>query len=203
MLQDEITVSAILREHSSLLDNYSYGEDTLHDLIHIASVITSACLALNIECPIVVGGLAVETYTIGDYTTRDVDFISDFMTDIHKVMLGLGFFAKEGYRYYCHPKFGDVIEFPTPPLNGSKDRIAVVDLPNGGQYYVIGLEDIIINRVEEFVHWDKKDLRRESAQQVITILNAHSESIDYAYLNEQASLKGIADGLQLLIAEAQ
>lgn len=203
MIQDEKIITAILKKHKQLLDSYTYGECIIHDLIYIASTITSACIELEIECPIVVGGLAVETYTSGNYTTCDIDFISDSMVNIHRVMTGLGFTTKEGYRYYCHPIFGDVVEFPTPPLCGSKDRISIIDLPNDGKYYVIGIEDIIINRLEEFVYWDMTDIRSESATQIISMVKAHSERIDFDYLREQASIKGVLEGLGIIIGEMQ
>jgi len=202
MLSNKKTVSAIIQKYRLLLEDYAYGENALHDLIHVASIITSTCLDLGIECPVVVGGLAVETYTNGGYTTTDIDFVTDSMVDIHRVMIRLGFSAKEGYRYYCHQRFGDVVEFPSPPLNGSKDKVVLIDLPNGLQYYVIGIEDIIINRLEEFVHWDSKNLKRESATQIISILKAHSDRIDYDYLHEQASQKDVSDGLDILLNES-
>jgi hypothetical protein len=35
MLQDQKIAAAVIQEHKALLEEYTYGQDTLHDLLHI------------------------------------------------------------------------------------------------------------------------------------------------------------------------
>lgn len=87
---------------------------TLAQLIHVASIITDAFTAVGLRPPTVVGGLAVEIYTNGDYTTRDVDFVHSDLRASGKLMRALGFSRRVGDRYYVHPSLDVAVEFPTP-----------------------------------------------------------------------------------------
>jgi len=67
-------------------------------MIKTASIITKMLEKYNIK-PIIVGGLSVEIYTQGDFSTRDIDFVSDGFSIIEKLLLSLEF-IKDGRHYY-------------------------------------------------------------------------------------------------------
>ena len=56
----------------------------------VAGVISNAFKPFGV-IPVVVGGSAVEFYTLGNYTTRDIDLIVEDPEYIKSVMNGLGF----------------------------------------------------------------------------------------------------------------
>lgn len=190
----------ILTEHKTRLSDHEYGADDYDDMIHIASVITSVCQKLEVEIPVIVGGLAVETYTSGGYSTCDIDFITNSESDIRMIMESLGFKRRLGYRYWSHPLFGGIVEFPTPPLDGSRDKITIVQFDNDEECYFQGVEDVIIGRLEEFLYWDKKNLESQSSVQLRLLLHAQRENIDFDYLQDQAAQRGLLDALNLILS---
>jgi hypothetical protein len=117
--------SAILARHRSELEAHAYGDNFSEDLTHIAQVITAACQEMGVDIPVVVGGFAVEFYTMGEYVTHDLDMVTTANTAVAGIMRGLGFEQRIGFRYWTHPLIGGVVEFPEPPLAGSQDRVAI------------------------------------------------------------------------------
>ncbi len=152
-------------------------------------------MALGVSPPVVVGGLAVETYTTAEYTTRDVDFIHTDDSAVARVMHALGFTKRPGHRYYVHPQVDVYVEFPTGPLDGDSTRISEIQLDDGSLIFVIGIEDIIIDRLSAWQNWDKLREDSEDAIQAITLLVAQAGSIDHDYLKAVAAERGLSDAL--------
>lgn len=198
---DETLASALCPLRDRLLSP-PQGEDTLRYLTFVASVITEAFVVLGRTPPTVVGGLAVETYTGGGYTTLDVDMIAADDALVAQVMGALGFHRKRGHRHYEHPNLDAFVEFPPGPLEGSKDKIARIVLDTGGELYVIGIEDIIIDRISAYVHWDKRSENSADAAQAVLLMVAQRERIDDEYLRRAAEERGLSEGLADILAKA-
>ena len=156
-------------------------------LIRVASVITQACVYAGVQPPVVVGGLAVETYTSGGYTTRDVDMVTSDDVGTDRVMRALGFSRQPGHRYYEHPECSVLVEFPTGPLDGSRDRTVQIELDDGSSISVIGIEDIIVDRAAAYKFWDRCRENSEDATQAVLMLVAHYDRIDWEYLLRRAA----------------
>lgn len=102
--------------------------------------------------PVIVGGLAVEIYTRNEYTTADIDLVLSDKEVANDLLLELSF-EKEG-RYWYHPVLGISIEIPGSVLeDADHEKIIKVNLPSGKHMYVIGIEDIILDRLRACVHW--------------------------------------------------
>lgn len=97
--------------------------------------------------PIIVGGLSVEIYTRNHYTTHDIDLISDGRDKFNQLLTEELNFKKEGRSWY-HEKLEIAIEIPDNHLEGNTDKILNIKLPSGNHIYLIGIEDIIIHRLE-------------------------------------------------------
>lgn len=193
---------AALLSHRDRLLNPPEGKDALGYLTFIASVITGAFVVLGKTPPVVVGGLAVETYTAGGYTTLDVDMIAVDDALAARVMDALGFRKQPESRHYEHPNLEALVEFPAGPLDGSEDRITEVRLDDGGSLYVIGIEDIIIDRLSAYVHWDKRDENSADAVQAVLLILAQQDKIDPEYLRRAAAERGLSEGLADVLARA-
>lgn len=109
-----------------------------------ASVITKLLEEKNIQ-PVIVGGLSVEIYTQSEYTTRDIDFVSDGYHIIEDILFLLKF-KKEG-RHFYREDIEIAIEVPDSKLAGSKDKIVKVEIEEDRYVYVISVEDIILDRL--------------------------------------------------------
>ncbi len=153
-------------------------EDRLKRQVTIASIITKALEPLGIT-PVVVGGAAVEFYTMGQYATMDIDFVGIINDEMKRALADLGF-AREG-RYWRIPETDVLIEFPSDELVGTMEKIQPVE-HEGKEAFFIGIEDLILNRVQEAEHW--KDLG--SAEWARTLMVTHYADIDWSYCHQKA-----------------
>lgn len=146
--------------------------------------------------PIVVGGLAVELHTLGNYTTADIDLISQ-SGNVHQVMCELGFNVKGGV--YQHDHFDEVVEFLCGPLVGSWDRALRMRFPNGLHLLVLCVEDTILLRLEEFAAWPQS--RSECQTQLESLFKLHRNDLDCAYLCKEAERRNILQELEHFLSE--
>jgi hypothetical protein len=85
--------------------------------LYMAAVISLAFEKKGIQA-VLVGGVVVEYYTAGGYTTVDIDMILPPLEkrEIEEVMRELGFERFEDYRHWLHPHIQIPVEFPPGPL---------------------------------------------------------------------------------------
>ncbi|MCS7235107.1 MAG: hypothetical protein RMM30_03920 [Armatimonadota bacterium] len=146
--------------------------------------------------PIVVGGSAVSFYTGGAYLSRDVDLLTEAGAEVlRQVLEGLGF-ERTGAAW-VHRDVDVVVDFPAPPLAGDPARVVRVQTEDG-PIRVIGLEDLLVDRLNAAVHW--KDT--EAKEWCVTMLAVHPD-LDRPYLDRRASEEGIAGALAEVRAEAE
>lgn len=150
-------------------------ENKFNTMIHVAAIITKLLDAYHIK-PIIVGGLSVEIYTDGNYTTRDIDFISPNYEIVSEVLISLKF-KKEG-RHFYREDIEVAIEIPGDHLAGDMSKVRKLYLANDSYVYIISKEDIILDRLRAAVHWKSK----EDALWAIKILQLYFEDIDIGYL---------------------
>ncbi|GAA0604002.1 hypothetical protein GCM10009001_21390 [Virgibacillus siamensis] len=100
--------------------------------------------------PIIVGGLSVEIYTRSNYTTYDIDLITDGRETIDNLLTNELGFKKHGRNWY-HETLELSIEIPDNFLEGSKEKVLKIELKNGRNIHVIAIEDIIIHRLESAI----------------------------------------------------
>lgn len=153
------------------------SSDKFNAMIRTASIITRVLENNNIR-PIIVGGLSVEIYTRSDYTTRDIDFVSDGYETISEVLKELGF-TKENSRHFYYEDIDISVEFPDNHLAGDYNKIQKVQIDDNDNYvYVISLEDIINDRLRAAVNWNSS----EDIKWGFTLLSRNFDSVDFDYL---------------------
>lgn len=160
------------------------GKDisTFELFLRVMAILTEAAESHGIR-PIVVGGHAVSLYTRGDYATRDVDLVAP--DDISKALVVLGFVKAEGDRHWFHEALNVAVEIPSRQLAGSDDKVIKLDLGSSGHVYVIGIEDLILDRLRACVYW-KSSVDCEWAHRLYVV---HRESVDFEYLEQQICLE--------------
>ncbi|MEW6081565.1 MAG: hypothetical protein AB1576_07295 [Bacillota bacterium] len=131
--------------------------------------------------PVVVGGLAVEIYTRGQYTTLDIDLVMHRRELAGETLARLGF-LQEG-RHWYHPELEVAIEIPDDVLEGAdREKIIKINLPSGRYLYVIGIEDIILDRLRACVHWRSTS----DCEWGLRMLKVHYVSLDLDYMRTMA-----------------
>lgn len=132
--------------------------------------------------PIVVGGHAVELYTSGSYVTKDIDLVLDGREQASKVLEELGF-HREYSRHWIHQELNIPIEIPDNDLAGSKDRLLELQTNEGFKVYVIGIEDLILDRARAAVYWQSTGDR----EWALFLMSAQWSDIDFEYLESKAN----------------
>jgi hypothetical protein len=161
--------------------------DRLARQIRTAAAIAGALADKGLR-PVVVGGSAVEFYTGGSYTTVDIDMVVEGIEEIDAAVRLLGFRKLAGASY-VHPRVDVVIDLPPEPLAGDPRRVVEV-VVEGLSAYVIGLEDIIADRLRAAVYW--QDL--SSREWAVQLMAAQWESLDWPYLHGLANAEPDAFG---------
>lgn len=173
--------------------------DDFSKKIKIIAVITSAIKEnLNLT-PVVVGGQAVEFYTGGGYATMDVDIICEASTKkIGEILEKLGFYRENKYWILDSNKLDLAVETPSGPLAGANDKLMELEI---GQHtaYFIGVEDIIIDRLNAYVHWNEK----WQEEWILGMMVTNYEDIDWKYLKKMSNQEGVNDSLKRMVDRAE
>ena len=170
-------------------------DDRLERRLHFVAWLTSALTPHGIR-PIVVGGHALEFYTLGDYTTGDIDMVCTNLEPIQEILEKAGF-KREG-RHWYREDVDLAVEFPSSSLLGAWNRVEEVLLDNGTAY-IIGKEDLLIDRLNACVHWHSE----EDCRWAKRLLLLYGEEMDWEYLYTRAQEEGTREQLEQLWSEVQ
>ncbi|WP_372633212.1 hypothetical protein [Cohnella sp.] len=164
-------------------------------MLHAAAIITDILMQQNIK-PIIVGGLSVEIYTLSGYSTEDIDFVLSGYDKAGETLTLLGF-RKIG-RSWLHPVVGISVEVPSNLLAGDYDKITELQVGNE-LVYVIGLEDIILDRLRKTVHWSSARDREWGYRMLLMYL----EQLDLPYMNGLLETKSESAEFQIWLEQAR
>ncbi len=164
--------------------------DPLMQKLAVMAAITKALEPQRIR-PVVVGGTAVAFYTLGGYSTQVIDLAVIGREQFAEVLAQLGF-VKQG-RLWLHPDFDFPIEAPASSLAGEDAPLTTTDV-NGWPVYIIGIEDLIIDRLNAAVHW-KSQADAQWASQLATL---QKDRINWRYLASKAREHGVLNALNAL-----
>ena len=141
-------------------------------------LLTKALAPHGIE-PILVGGGAMEFYTAGGYSTSDVDLALPCGSEIDAAFADMGF-TKEG-RYWVQEDLDLLFEAPAPAgLPGENAPRTDVEI-EGLRIVVIGIEDLLLDRVRGWVHWQSSEDERWARR----LAFLYADRIDWQYLRDR------------------
>lgn len=132
--------------------------------------------------PVLIGGLALSYYTREVYFTADIDLAYADREAMDEVLTELGF-EKRG-RYWVHPETDVAVEVPASGLGGEEAPRETVELEYGLSCVVIGLEDLIIDRLNACKHWNSA----ADCEMTELLVARYGEDLDRAYLEKKAAL---------------
>jgi predicted nucleotidyltransferase len=147
--------------------------------------------------PVLVGGAALELYTGGGYATKDVDVALPHAPEVDAAFADLGF-GKEG-RYWYRRDLDLLFEAPAPGgLPGEEAPRTVVEV-DGLRVVVLGIEDLLVDRLRAAVHWrSAEDLRWARRLALL-----YADRLDWAYLGSRVEADAEErEALSRLAAEA-
>lgn len=148
----------------------------------MTGLITRQLEARGKPAPILIGGLALSYYTREVYFTADIDLAYADRDALDAVLRELGFIKKG--RYWVHAGLDIAVEVPASGLPEEEAPRETVELEGGLTCVVIGLEDLIIDRMNACTHW-KSEVDCEMTELLIA---RYGEEIDWAYLEKKAAL---------------
>lgn len=168
-------------------------ENPLKRRLWILAIITEAMKTIG-ERPILIGGQALEYYTLGGYTTGDIDIALPSTNEVDNIFSKMGF-RKEG-RYWIREDIDSLIEAPTSDLSGEDAQLVELEIEDM-RCYIIGLEDLIIDRLNGYVHRHWED----DGRWVKRLLSLHAEEIDKEYLFRRAREESTEQSLNKIYQE--
>lgn len=147
--------------------------------------------------PILVGGTALEFYTAGGYATQDVDLALPLAPEVDAAFAELGF-EKEG-RYWFREDLDLLFEAPAPAGLPGEDAPRTVVEVEGLRVVILGVEDLLLDRLRAAVHWQSEEDRRWARRLALL----YADRLDWPYLRSKVA-GDAAEGeeLERIAAEA-
>lgn len=149
-------------------------------MIKTAALLTELLERENIR-PIVVGGLSMEIYTLNQYTTHDLDLVLSGRERAGQILSELGF--QQLGKNWLHRELGLSLEIPDDVLAGDYNRVTRIPI-NGRHIYVIGIEDLLLDRLRAAVHWRSHE-DREWGYRLLLMY----DDLDLDYITAQLTFK--------------
>ena len=143
---------------------------------------------------IVIGGLAVEFWTHGRYSTSDIDLYLPHGPAVDDLLGSIGF-VREG-RHWVLRDHDLFVEAPAS-FPADEEEVAEVTLRGGETVLLLSAEDVLIYRLHEFLGTGHADV----AEQCVALLAA--EDLDYARLVRRSEDERITPTLVALEQVAQ
>jgi predicted nucleotidyltransferase len=132
--------------------------------------------------PVLVGGAAVELYTLGAYTTGDVDLVGTVTPRVVRDLTAAGF--KRRGRHWIHEAAQVFVEFPASALDPQEES-RWVDL-EGKRVLIISIEDLLVDRLGAWQYW-KSSVDGANA---LRLWRAQRERIDEKRLKRRLAQSG-------------
>jgi len=133
--------------------------------------------------PVLIGGLALSYYTREVYFTADIDLACVDRDALDAALREIDF-VKKG-RYWVHEGLDLAVEAPASELVGEDAPRETVEIEGGLRCVVIGLEDLIVDRMNACKHW-KSEVDCEMTELLVV---RYREELDWAYLEKRAARK--------------
>lgn len=143
----------------------------------------------------VVGGEAAEIYTFGKYESADIDIVTSGSAALRERLKKIGFqnlgkdWWSEDLRVF--------LEIPSSAIAGDESRVRIIDLGGGNFVRVLGIEDMILDRLAACKLWRYK----EDCEIALDLLARYREELDMVYLGETAKKAKIFSKLKELMRD--
>src|SRR4030043_1284612 len=163
-----------------IIEKIRQTESPLKRQLLMVALITDLLKEKGKEVPLVIGGCALSYYSREVYFTADIDLAYADREVLDSVLRSIGF-EKKG-RYWVNEDLKMAIEVPASILVGEDSPIEIVDFGEGLQCRIIGIEDLIIDRLNACKYW-KSEVDCEIVE---LLIKKYIKELDWAYLGKKA-----------------
>jgi hypothetical protein len=146
----------------------------------VLAFISQRMKKMGSQVPVLIGGCALAYYSREVYFTTDIDLACSDRAALDKVLRSIGFVV-EG-RYWIQHDMNLMVEAPASSLVGEDAPRETIELGNGLECCVIGIEDLLIDRMNACVHWNSS----QECEMVDLLISLWSTEIDWDYLLQRA-----------------
>jgi len=155
-------------------------ESPLKRQLWVVGVISRLLEAEGKPSPVIIGGCALSYYSREVYFTSDIDLAYADREALDLVLKNIGF-QRRG-RYWVSDRLGIAVEAPASVLVGEEAPIEVVELGEGLRCRVIGIEDLLIDRLNACKHWRSE----VDCEMVEVLVHRYRHELDWSYLEKRA-----------------
>ncbi len=172
-------------EVDKIIEKIRQTESPLKRQLLIVALISNLLEQKGKGAPIVIGGCALSYYSREVYFTADIDLAYADREELDIVLKDVGF-KKQG-RYWVNEDMKIAIEVPASVLIGENSPVEIVEFEEGLQCRIIGIEDLIIDRLSACKYW-KSEI---DCEMVELLIKRYRRELDWAYLEKKAVLPEI------------
>lgn len=155
-------------------------ESPLKKQLLLVALITKLCEEKGGKAPVIIGGCALSYYTREVYFTADIDLACADRNMLDIILKSIGF-EKQG-KYWVNEELKAAIEVPASVLFEEDAPLEIVELQEGLSCSIIGLEDLIIDRMNACKHWNS-EIDCEMSE---LLIHHYINDIDWSYLLKKA-----------------
>jgi len=164
-----------------ILERIKQTESPLKRQLLMVALITNLLKEKGKNAPVVIGGCALSYYSREVYFTADIDLAYADREGLDAVLKEIGF-KKQG-RYWINEELKMAIEVPASVLIGEDSLLEIVELAEGLQCKIIGIEDLIIDRLNACKYW-KSEI---DCEMVELLIRRYIKELDWLYLEKKAT----------------
>ncbi len=169
-------------ETRDILDKVRKTESPLKRQLLTTALITCLLEQKGKPSPTLIGGCALSYYSREVYFTADIDIAYADTEALDEVLRELDF-VRQG-RYWVNETLNVALEAPAGALSGEDAPLEVVEFDEGLRCQIIGVEDLIIDRLNACKHWKSES----DGEMVELLLKKYYKDVDWEYLEKKAAL---------------
>lgn len=162
--------------------------------------VSEAMKVRGFDAPVLVGGAAVEIYSLSAINTGDFDISTGAQDAFEHELQKHGFIRPSGpgmaTRGWIHPKLKLGFEVVTSTLldgMAERDRVERIDLAPDGEVVVLSVEDIIADRMGQFASGTAAEMREQARRLFILHDDADLDYMEQRIRYESGGDYGVAD----------
>ncbi|MFQ5951687.1 MAG: DUF6036 family nucleotidyltransferase [Candidatus Geothermarchaeales archaeon] len=176
--------------YDELLSYLNLAATPTERMVHFAALLGKAA-KITPDDLILVGGSAVQFYTVGEYTSGDIDIVSSSRHRLEGVLKKWRF--SKPSRIWLNEEIEMVVDIRPSPYTGDISRTELVSTPYG-EVRVASLEDLVVSRLVSTKHW--KIPGDFDHARLLSVQEGHR--MDWDYIERRAREEFVEDLLKVL-----